>query len=162
MGLSLGGTQSKSSATGTTANTYTPGQTDLQSSLMQALSTLLPGITSGATSPNVTNMQTANANQINQNYAGVGDQMNRFLAARGFGQSGSTGKAAMQTELGRQGALAQNASDASGQQLNLDQSLLSDSLLAAFNQIGNSSSQNGTSAGSNWGASGAASFAFPV
>jgi len=162
MGLSLGGTSSKSSASGTTANTYTPGQTDLQSQLMSALGTLLPGITSGSTSPNVTNMETANANQINQNYSAMGDKMNRFLAARGFGQSGSTGKAAMQTELGRQGAQAANLSAGSGQQLSLDQSLLNDSLLAAFNQIGNTTSQAGNASGSNWGASVSGSLAIPV
>jgi hypothetical protein len=75
--------------------------------------------------------------------------MNRFLAARGFGQSGSTGKAAVQTELGRQGALAGNNSAAAGQQLNFDQALLGDSLLAAFNKVGDTSS--GTTSGSSFG-----------
>jgi hypothetical protein len=153
MGLSLGGTKTSSQASGSTANTYSAGQSSLQDSLMSAFSQLLPGVASGSMSPNVTNMETANANSINQNYQGVGDQMNRYLAARGFGQSGSTGKAAMQTELGRQGALAQNASSASGQQLSFDQSLLSDALGAAFQNTGNTST--GTNSGSSfgWGAS---------
>ncbi|GEM_PF-6574825 len=160
MGLSLGGTKTSSQATGSTQNTYTPGQSSLQDSLMQAFSTLLPGVASGAMSPNVTNIQTANANQINQNYAGVGDQMNRYLAARGFGQSGSTGKAAVQTDLARQGALAQNASNASGQQLSFDQSLLSDALGAAFQQVGNTSSGNTSGSSFGWGVSGSGSTGF--
>lgn len=153
MGLSMGATHGStdSSSTGASGNTYTSGQSSLQDQLMAAFSKLLPGVASGSMSPNVTNMQTAKADQINQNYSGLGDKMNRFLAARGFGQSGQTGKAAMQTELGRQGALAANASAASGEQLNLNQSILSDSLLGAFNAIGATGNTTGSSSGTSFG-----------
>ena len=167
MGLSFGGTSSNSQASGSQNNTYTPGQSSLQDSLMSAFSKLLPGVASGAMSPNVTATQTQNADTINKSYAGVGDRMNRFLAARGFGQSGSTGKAALQTELGRQGALAGNNSAAAGQQLNFDQALLGDSLLASFNKVGDTSS--GTNSGSSFGwgvsasgATGGSLFGLPV
>jgi len=152
MGLNFGGTSTNSTASGSTAGTYSPAQSSLQNSLMQALSQLLPATANGSVSPNVANMETANASQINQQYNGMGDQMNRYLAARGFGQSGQTGQAAEQTNLAREGALASNTSAASGQQLGLDSTLLSDSLSAAFQQIGNTS--QGTTAGSSsgWGA----------
>lgn len=170
MGLSLGGSSSKTSSTGTTSssgvsnNNYSAGQTSLQDQLMSAFASMLPGISNGNLSPNVQNMQTANANQINTNYSTVGERMNRFLAARGFGQSGQTGKAQLQTELGRQGALAQNASNASGQQLDFDKALLSDALSAAFQATGSTTnktdntSSSGTSSGSNWGAQASAVF----
>jgi hypothetical protein len=160
MGLSLGGSSSNSQGTDSSQNTYTPGQSALQDSLMQAFSKLLPGVASGSMSPNVTAMQTGNADQINKSYDAVGTRMNRFLAARGFGQSGETGKAQLQTELGRQGALGANASNAAGQQLNFDQSLLNDSLLAAFNKVGTTGSQAQSGSSSNWGASASAAFGF--
>jgi hypothetical protein len=158
MGLSLGGTNSSSTSSGSNSNTYTAGQTSLQNSLMTALSQLLPAASNGSLSPNVQNTETANANSINQQYSQVGQNMNRYLAARGFGQSGSTGQAALQTELGRQGALAANESSASGQQLSLDSTLLSDSLQAAFNSTGSTSSGATSGSSSNWGTSLAAAF----
>lgn len=160
MGLSFGTTSNNSQSQASQQGTYSAGQSSLQNSLMQAFSSLLPGITSGSLSPNVQNMETANANQINQNYSSVGQKMNRFLAARGFGQSGQTGQVATQTELSRQGALGANASNASGQQLSLDQSLLTDSLLAAFNKIGTTDSQTGSGSSTSFGAQAAASIGF--
>jgi len=148
MGLSLGGTSSSSNAS--QSNTYTAGQSALQDQLMSAFSSMLPGVSGGGLSPNVQAMETGNANQINQSYSALGDRMNRFLAARGFGKSGATGKAAEQTELSRQGALATNAGNAAGTQLNFDQSLLSDALLASFNKIGSTGTTSGSSFG--WGA----------
>jgi hypothetical protein len=87
-------------------------------------------------------METANANQINENSQSVGTQMNRYLAARGFGKSGTMGEAAEQTQLGRASALGANASAASGTQLSFDQSLLSDSLAAAFTSMGSTATAN--------------------
>jgi len=108
-------------------------------------------------------MQTANANQINQNYSSMGDRMNKFLAARGFGKSGTTGKVQMQTELGRQGALATNASNAAGQQLQLDSGLLSDALAMAFANPGSTSTDTtrniGATSGFGWGLGANAGFA---
>jgi hypothetical protein len=115
------------------------------------MSTLLPSVASGGISPNVQATETASADQINKGYSGIGDRMNKFLAARGFGQSGKTGQAALQTELGRQGALAGNASNAAGQQLNLNTTYLSDALNAAFNTPGSNSSGTTSGSGSQWG-----------
>lgn len=164
MGFSLGGSygssSSKSAGTSSTSNTYTPGQSALQDALMSAFSRLLPGVASGQIGPNVTAMQTQNADTINKSYSAMGDKMNRYLAARGFGQSGQVGKAALETELGRQGALAQNNSNAAGMQLNFDQALLSDSLLAAFNKVGDTSVGNSTGSSSGWGVGGGVSAGF--
>ncbi len=133
------------SSSGSTANTYSGGQLSLQDQLMQAFSQMLGGVSNGGLSPNVQAMETGNANQINQNYQSVGDQMNRYLAARGFGKSGSVGKAAEQTALSREGALGTNASNAAGTQLSFDQSLLSDSLAASFASMGTSGSASSSS-----------------
>lgn len=138
-------TSGSSNTQGSTANTYSLAQGNLQNQLMQAFTQMLGGVQNGGISPNVQAMETGNANQINQNYQSVGDQMNRYLAARGFGKSGSVGKAAEQTELSREGALGTNASNAAGTQLSFDQSLLSDSLAASFASMGTSGSASSSS-----------------
>ena len=153
MGLSMGGTNTSSTANATQTPTFSAAQTSLQGLLSGALSSLLPQVSSGGISPNVQATETQSANQINQNYSSMGDRMNKFLAARGFGQSGSTGKAALQTELGRQGALAGNASSAAGQQLNLDSTYLSDALMAAYAVPGSVNTGNTSGNSSGWGVS---------
>jgi hypothetical protein len=96
-------------------------------------------------------MANANAAAINQGYQGVGERINRFLAARGMGKSGATGTAALQTELGRQGSLAQNLGAASGQQLGFDENLLSDALQFAFATPGQKTIGTDTTSGSQFG-----------
>ena len=143
------------SGTGSSANTYSPGQTALQGKVGTTLSSLLDGVSTGTNSPNVQAVGTQNANQINQSYAGVGNQMNKFLAARGFGKSGATGSAALQTDLSRQSALASNTSNTAGLQLQQNAGFLSDALAAAYQATGNSTAnqQNTTtsSSGNQWG-----------
>lgn len=153
MGLSMGGTNTSSTANASQTPSFSPWQTALQQMLSSTMSTLLPSVASGGISPNVQATETASADQINKNYSGIGDRMNKFLAARGFGQSGKTGQTALQTELGRQGALAGNASAAAGQQLNLDTTYLSDALMAAFAVPGSVNTGNTNGASSGWGAS---------
>jgi hypothetical protein len=161
--LSFGGTQQSSAAQSTstgnaaTTPTYNSFQTTLQSLLSNVMGTLLPSVASGGVSPNVQATETASADQINKSYSSLGDRMTKFLAARGFGQSGKSGQVQLQTELGRQGALAGNASAAAGQQLNLDTNYLSDALAFAFANPGSmatgtttgSGTQSGS--GSGWG-----------
>ena len=122
---------STSSSSGTSSSTpsYTPGQTDLQASLAGYLGNLL---TPGTTSPAVTAQKNQSADTINKTYAGLGDRMNKFLAARGFGKSGKVGQAALQTELGRSAAIAGNDANYGAEQLNLQQSAASDALKMAF------------------------------
>lgn len=142
----FGGSKSARTATGessgTTTPTYTTGQTGLQGALEKVLSTLLPGVASGEKSQNVQALETAGAEGVNRNYATLGDRMNRFLAQRGFGKSGKVGAAALETELGRQGALAKNATDAAGLQLDQNNELLSNALRFAFANPGSSTTNS--------------------
>src|ERR1035438_6016572 len=111
----------------------------------------LPGLTSGAISPNVQAMQTAGADQINKTSAGLGTRMQNFLAQRGFAKSGTSGKVALQGELGRESALGANASAASALQLQQNNTMLSDALNLAFSKIGQTTT--GTANSSGWGTS---------
>lgn len=156
MGFSLGGNSSSSSNTANTAQNvnksengsastqyqYSPEQSGLQSNLMQVLTQLITG---GGSSPQVTQAQNASASQINSTYAAAGDRTNRFLAQRGFAKSGQAGDVALKTELGRQGALAQNSAAYGMKGLDLFQQGLSDALAAAFKQTGQTASTSGTS-----------------
>ncbi len=158
-GATSGSTSGTSS--GTTADTktptYTPGQSGAQTGLAQLFQSLLPSLSSGGISPNVQAMQTAGADQINKTSSGLTDRMNRFLAQRGFGSSGSTGKVALQGELGRESALGANASAASGLQLQQNNTSLADLLAFAFANPGSASTgmstgaTSGTSSGSGFG-----------
>jgi len=149
MGLSFGSTSSNSNATGTNTPTFSSSQSGLQSTLASLLQSFMPATGQTGLSPNVQAQETGSANTINQSYSQLGTRMNRFLAARGFGQSGQSGQTQLQTELGRQGALATNASNAAGQQLNLGSTYLSDALQLAFADPGSTSS--GTTSGSSSG-----------
>lgn len=132
------------SGQGSTTTTYAPGQANLQDLLMKALSSMIPGMSSGSLTPNVQAMETGSADQINQSYQSLGDRANRFLAARGFGKSGQVGQTQLKTELAREGALGTNASNAAGLQLSQNQNFLSDALQAAFASMGSSYNQIGS------------------
>jgi hypothetical protein len=160
MGLNFGGSSNQSSGASTSTPTYSGPQSSLQSSLLSAFQSILPGITSGGIGPNVQAVQTQNANTINKSYSSIGDRMNKFLAGRGFGQSGQSGQTALQTELGRQGALAQNDSNAAGLQLSQNSTWLADMFNAAFANPGKTATDTSSGSASNWGASGALAFGF--
>src|SRR5262249_50878371 len=98
---------SNSTSTSTSRPSYSVDQTAAQGTLWQRLQSLVQG----SSSPDVRALQTQSADQINQGYVGLGDRMNRFLAARGFGKSGQAGSTALKTELGRQGTLANNSAN---------------------------------------------------
>ena len=153
MGLNFGGTKQAANSNSSQSNTYTEGQSSIQDMLAKAFSAMMPGVTGGGITPNVAAVQTAGADQINKTSAGLGDRMNRFLAARGFGQSGDSGKVALNTELGRESALGANASAASGLQLQQNNGWLSDALNFAFSKIGGTASGSSTGNSSGWGVS---------
>jgi hypothetical protein len=113
---------------------------------------MLPGVTSGSTSPNITAQTTANADTINKSYNSSEDATSRFLAARGFGQSGAAGSNAVQTNIARQGDLAKNVDAGSGLQLQQNQGLLQDALMYAFANPGQSASGTSNGSSSGWGA----------
>lgn len=149
MGLSFGGTSSNNASNSSSTPTYSGLQSGLQSTLLSALQSFLPTAATGGIGPNVSAVQTQNADTINKSYSSIGDRMSKFLAARGFGQSGQSGQTQLQTELGRQGALATNNSSAAGLQLSQNNSWLQDAFEAAFSNPG--STATGTTNGSSSG-----------
>jgi hypothetical protein len=154
MGLSLGGSmggsssQSTANSAGTTANTYSPGQSALQTALLSAFSSIIPGMSTGALSPNVAAAATGSANAINQTGASTLQRVNQFLASRGMGGSGQSGQADLATSLNTASNLGANQSAAAGQQLGLTSGYLTDALGAAFNPSGQTTSNSGSTKGS--------------
>ncbi|HWE51409.1 MAG TPA: hypothetical protein VG273_16575 [Bryobacteraceae bacterium] len=184
MGLSFGGSSQTSqqqnqgqqsqtgNASGTTsgsqANTYSGGQSDLQTMLGQLFQSLIPSFSSGTATPLQTAATTGAADQINKSYQGSGDALTKQLAARGLGSSGQSGQATLQTELGRQSALANNLTSSASSSIDQQNQDLLAALNYAFTSTGlstagstfgtgttnTSGSSSGTSSGSgsNWGA----------
>src|SRR5450631_2300451 len=112
------GTSSSTSTdttSGTSTNSYSPLQLAMQGQTAGALGNL---ITKG---PDRTAAATTGTQAINQTYKGIGDSLQQSLAARGFGNSGASGKVALQTGIGRAGAVgslqAQLQASAQAQQL---------------------------------------------
>jgi len=161
LGGSVGGTTNQQSSSGSLANSYSPWQTALQGLLGSSLSSQIGGATTGTESPDVKALQTQSDNQINANYSTLGKNLNKTLAARGFGDSGATESGALDTELGRQGAIANNAGNFAGLQLNQNQGFLSDALLAAFNSMGNTTTGQTQGSGTSWGFGGGVSAGIP-
>ncbi len=157
MGLNLGfGGGSTSSKTDSTAtenksSTFSPGQSETQGSLGDYFRKLLASLSSGVLSPQVQAQTTGTADTINKSFAATGDSLNRQLAERGFGQSGQTGKATLQTELARQGAQAGNLEAGASNQLQQNNASLLDALNYAFTNLGTSTSATGTTSGSGSG-----------
>jgi hypothetical protein len=82
------------------------------------------------------------------------DRVTKFLSSRGFGASGQTGKVAVQGELGRESDLATNSSNFAGESLNYGTSLLTQALGYAFQGMGSTQAQTGTSSQSGFGVAG--------
>lgn len=126
------------------ANTYSGAQQGLQDEIMQYLRNLIPGFGAGTLSPGVQALATSSAGRINRNSAQAGENLNRTFASRGMGRSGMAGKAALSTELGRQGALAENDTAAQGLELQQRNGLLRDALTAAFQSLGSTGDSSGS------------------
>jgi len=136
-----------SSGTGTTAGSTTPTYSGAQGGLQGALAqTLQQLLAQGGNSPQLQAQETNSANQINQNYSSLGTTMNRFLASRGFGNSGAVGTSALQTQIARQNSLAGNTAAYGATALSDLSTSLSQALQFAFANPGSSTA--GTAAGS--------------
>jgi hypothetical protein len=165
MGLSYGQSSGQtsstatSSGTGTQQNVYSPGQTAVRDQTGTTLASDLAAANAGTLSPGVKAMETNAADQINKTSSGLTDRVNQFLAQRGFGKSGQTGKATLEGELGRESQLGTNAATFAGQQSQLNTQNLLAALNYAFTSLGSNVTQagttsgSGTSSGSNFGAS---------
>lgn len=157
----MGGTSSSSTGSSTQSNTYSPGQTSLQSQLGSSLSSDLAGASAGTMSPGVTAQETASADAINKTAAGTGSRISQFLASRGFGKSGATGSAGLQTELGRQSDLASNQANFAGVQQNVNGQNLLASLNYALTSLGSSGTGASSGSGSSWGVGATAGAGLP-
>jgi hypothetical protein len=164
MGLSYG--QSSGQTSGTTSQSqsgvYSPGQTAIQNQVGTNLSSDLAAAAGGTLTPGTVAQETAADDQVNKTASGLTDRVNSFLAARGFGKSGSTGKATLEGELGREGQIGNNAATFAGQQNGLNQSNLLAALNYAFTQLGSTATgaTSGSSSGSNFGAQVSGSYSF--
>jgi hypothetical protein len=165
MGLSFGGgsSQSQASRTGTTSGTsatqgvYSPGQTAVRDQTGSTLSQDLTAASTGKMTPGVTAMATNAADKINKTSSGLTDRITQFLAQRGLGKSGQTGKVALEGELGREGELGTNAANFAGMQSQLNSQNLLAALNYAFSSLGSTAattgatSMTGNTSGSNFG-----------
>jgi hypothetical protein len=155
MGMSLGGAygQTNQSATGSSnqSNTYAQPQTSLQTQLGTSLSKNLASADAGTLSPGTAAMKTSAADQINKTSSGLTDRVNSFLAQRGFGSSGMTGKTTLEGELGRESALGQNEANFAGMQQGLNAQNLLAALNYAFTSLGSSAFGQSTGNTSQWG-----------
>jgi len=158
MGLSLGGsygsTNQQATGTSTTANTYSPTQTALQSQIGGNLSTALTAANAGTLTPGVAAQKNKAAADINTTSGGTIDRINQFLASRGFGKSGTAGKAALTTELGRQSALAGNEANFAGIQQGVNAQNLLAALNYAFTSLGATAAGKSTGSTSGFGIAG--------
>lgn len=151
MGESSGGTTSSATGSSTQNKTFSPGQTSLQKQIGTNLSSDLTAADAGTLTPGTTAMETQAADQINKTSSGLTDRVNQFLAQRGFGKSGQTGKATLQGELGREAALGSNAATFAGQQQALNSNNLLAALNYAFTTLGQTATGTSTGQSSGWG-----------
>lgn len=153
LGALLGGLSNTTAArTGTSSGTYgssgstTPTFSPIQSGLQAATGTALENeITNG---PNITPLATSGTNSINQTYQSIGDRLQQSLSSRGFGNSGASGSAALQTELGRAGSVGSLQSNLEGYALQQQQNALAQATGFGFAAPGSTTSGGGTSSGS--------------
>src|SRR5581483_3032287 len=97
--------------------------------------------------PNLTPLETSGTNSINQTYKGIGDRLQESLGSRGFGNSGASGTAALQTELGRAGAVGDLQSNLEGYALGQQQTALGQALGYSFAAPGSTYSNSGSAYG---------------
>jgi len=154
LGGSYGSTNQSSTGSSSTSNVYGPGQTDVQSKLGTGLGAALDAATAGTLSPGVRAQKTAAASAINKTSGGTLDRINQFFASRGFGKSGTAGKAGLSTELAREAALGENEANFAGIQQGLNTTNLMAALNYAFTALGQTAAGTSTGKSSGWGISG--------
>jgi hypothetical protein len=142
-GLTGTSTTGSTGTSGTSSNTYTAPQQALQG---QALGTISSNLQNGI---NLAPLETSGANSINQTYNSIGQNLNQTLASRGFGQSGAVGEGALQTQLGRAGAIGSMTSNLQGYAIQQQQSQLQDALQGAFTPTGSSNTGYSSTLGQN-------------
>ncbi len=155
MGLSLGGsaggTTSSSTGSSQTSNTYNPTQATTQGVLGTTLQNDLAAGNAGTLSPGTTAMETTAADQINKTSAAGAATTQQNLASRGFGASGQSGQASLQSELARESSLGTNAATFAGQQQQMNSQNLLAALNYAFTSLGSSASGSSSGQGTSWG-----------
>jgi hypothetical protein len=161
LGGSMGGTSSSSTGSSTTNNTYSPDQAKLQSTTGSTLQNDLAAANGGVLSPGTQAMETQASDQINKTAKAGLDQTDQALAARGFGKSGQTGQATLQSELARESAQGNNAASFAGQQQQINSTNLLTALNYAFTSLGSSASGSSSGKGSSWGIGGGVAAAVP-
>jgi hypothetical protein len=161
-GGSYGQTSQSSTGTSNTQNTFSPTQTATQDLLGTGLQTALASSNAGTLTPGVAAQKTAAASQINKTAAGTLDRTNAFLASRGFGKSGTAGKAALQTDLARQGALGANEANFADIQQRLNSQNLLAALNYAFTALGQTARGTSTGKSSGWGLNAGAGLSIPM
>lgn len=161
MGLSLGGSYSSANSSTTSSSsenkTFSAPQTGIQNQLGSNLSSDLSAANTGTLSPGVQAQKTQGADAINTESSGLQGRMQSFLAQRGFGKSGQSGKTALSGELGRQSALGNNEANFAQVQQNNNQSNLLAALNYAFTQMGTTAAGQSDGSSSSWGVKGGVS-----
>lgn len=152
----LGGlSNTTGSRTGTSAGTTTGTNTGSSTPVFSALQGQVQGAAGNAlmneatNGINITPAETAGTGQINQTYKGIGDRLQESLSQRGFGNSGASGTAALQTELGRAGAVGGLQSNLQSYALSQQQAALQAASGFGFAAPGQTTS--GTTSGSTTG-----------
>jgi hypothetical protein len=120
---------------------FNPTQTAVQTAAGNKLTSELNG------GIDTTPMATAGTNAINQTYKGIGDRLQQSLGARGFGNSGASGTAALQTEVGRAGAVGDLQSNLQSYALQQQQNALQQATQFGFAAPGTSGTSTNTGSG---------------
>ena len=129
-------------SSGSTTPTFNPMQTGVQAATGIALENEV------ANGPNITPLATSGTNNINQTYQSIGDRLQQSLASRGFGNSGASGSAALQTELGRSGAVGGLQSNLEGFAMQQQQNALGQATGFGFAAPGSMTSGSGSGSSS--------------
>lgn len=132
---------------GSTSPTFSPTQTGVQSATGAALENEVQN------GPNITPLETSGTNNINQTYQSIGDRLQQSLASRGFGNSGASGSAALQTNLGRASEIGNLQSSLEGYAMQQQQTALGQATGFGFAAPGSTYGSSTTGSGSSYGTS---------
>jgi hypothetical protein len=149
----LGGGYSSSNSTSTSTRNLTPYQTALQPGLLSTIQNYMND-PMAAIAPETTQAK----NAVNQDYAGSLDRLRQQFLTTGGGQSGKLGTATLQSDLAREGAMANvdQSAAATAAQIPLSAAQLAEQWLGMnFGQT-NTGSQSGWNIGADAGYSGGA------
>jgi hypothetical protein len=160
LGGSMGGTSSSSTGSSTQANTYNPTQQTTQGDIGTALQQDLAASNAGVLTPGTQAEETTSADTINKTAAAGMNRTQQLLASRGFGPSGMTGQATLQSELARESAQGANTATYAGMQNTMNSQNLLAALNYAFTSLGSTASGTSTGTSSGWDIGGGATAGF--